>query len=85
MPKSRSRQKQRRSGASAYQLAPQQRKKTRSSPRWYGPVILGVMALGVIVIVLNYMGLVPGDTSPLYLWLGLGLIGVGFIGTMYWT
>jgi hypothetical protein len=36
------------------------------------------MGLGVLVIVLNYMGLVPGDTQQLYLWLGLGLIAVGF-------
>jgi hypothetical protein len=40
--------------------------------------VLGVMVVGVVVIVWNYMG---GNTSNAFLWLGLGLIAVGFIGT----
>jgi multisubunit Na+/H+ antiporter MnhB subunit len=74
MPKSRSRPKARR----RRYLAPPVKRKPRPSPAWFGWLILGVMGLGVLVIVLNYMGLVPGDTQQLYLWLGLGLIAVGF-------
>ena len=84
MPKSKGRTKRRSSGARAYQLAPARKKKHKGSPRWYGPMILLVMAIGVIVIVLNYMGLMPGDTQPYWLFAGLGLIGAGFIATMWW-
>ncbi len=48
---------------------------------------LGLMAAGVLVIVLNYVGLIPGtdgQADPIYLWVGLGLIGVGFVGTTFW-
>jgi hypothetical protein len=42
------------------------------------------MGIGVLVIVLNYMGILPfthDQTSPIALLVGLGLIGVGFLGT----
>jgi Cell division protein CrgA len=83
MPKSKSRQKR---PGQRYQLAPARRQKQKASPRWYGPLVLGVMALGVIIIVLNYVGKVPGSsgTENGYLFLGLGLIAVGFIGTTFW-
>lgn len=84
MPKSKGRQKQKKSGAKAYNLAPARRKKTKASPRWYGPLILIVMGAGVLAIVLNYIGLMPGSPDNLWLWVGLGLIGAGFIGTTFW-
>jgi hypothetical protein len=39
----------------------------------------------VAVVVLNYMGLMPG-TSPSgrYLWIGLGFIGLGFLAATQW-
>ena len=47
---------------------------------WYVPAAMFTfLALGVIVIVANYLGLLPGDTSNGYLLLGLGFITVGFI------
>jgi small-conductance mechanosensitive channel len=83
MPKSRSRAKPK--AKSRYQIAPDKPKRKRtSSPRWYAPVVLGVMGLGVLVIVLNYMGVLPftgGETSSVALIAGLGLIAVGFLGT----
>ena len=83
MPKSKGRSKKRSTGR-GYQLAPSRKKKRKGSPRWYGPAILALMGVGVVMIVLNYIGLVPGGTQPMWLFAGLGLIAVGFIGTMFW-
>lgn len=69
MPKSKSKRRR-------YQAPPAPR--PRPSPPWLGPAILGVLFLGLLVIVLNYLGLVPGGTRNLYLWAGLGLIALGF-------
>ncbi len=80
MPKSKGRSKK----GKGYSIAPQQRKKRTASPRWFGPAVLGVMGLGVVVILLNYVGLMPGGTANAWLWVGLGLIGAGFIGTTFW-
>ena len=48
-------------------------------------MLLTVMGLGVLVIVLNYIGIVlPGAPHNGWLWGGLGVIALGFFGTMYW-
>lgn len=82
MPKSRSRAK---GSDKRYQLEPTRKPpRAKPSPRWYPPVVLGVMGLGVVVIVLNYMAILPfthKQTSPLALIVGLAMIGVGFLGT----
>lgn len=72
MPKSKSKRRR-------YQPPP--KPKPKPSPRWYGPVVLTILFSGVIVILLNYLGLMPGTAGQarnLYLWLGLGLIALGF-------
>jgi hypothetical protein len=82
MPQSKGRQK---NAKKRYQLEPARKKKVKPPKRWYAPVVLSVMGVGVIVIVLNYMQVLPftgGTYRPLVLWLGLGLILVGFVGTM---
>ena len=76
MPESRGRTKKK---GARYQLEPQRRKKHKPMPRWYAPMVLGVMGVGVIVIVWNYLQ--GSDASNAFLWLGLGLIGLGFVGT----
>jgi multisubunit Na+/H+ antiporter MnhB subunit len=83
MPESRGRQKQRRRPY----VPPPPKKKRKPSPRWFGVLILGLMGVGVAMIVLNYMGLLPGTefgAINLYLWLGLGLIALGFAGATQW-
>jgi len=78
MPKSKSKRRR-------YQPPP--RKKPKPSPRWFGGSILAVMFAGVIAIVLNYLGVMPGThgtASNLWLFVGLGLIAVGFLTATQW-
>jgi cell division protein CrgA len=63
---------------------PPPKPKPKPSPRWLGPVILTILLVGVAIIVLNYLGLVPGGTTNLYLWVGLGLIALGFGAATQW-
>jgi hypothetical protein len=91
MPKSRSRPQPKRRYAT-----PPTPKKRKSSPRWFGGLILGFMFTGVIVIVLNYLGVMPGftfpftdwvigsDTNNFYLLGGLGMIAAGFLLATQW-
>ncbi len=48
------------------------------SPTWYVVVMFGLMVLGIVVILVNYMNLLPGGTSNAWLLGGLAMIGVGF-------
>ena len=79
MPQSKNRAKARKN---RYQLEPQRRKPAKQSPRWYGPLVLSLIAVGVGMIIWNYLQ--GADASNTYLWAGLGLIAVGFFGTMFW-
>ena len=51
------------------------------SSKKYILIMASLMVLGVLMIVLNYLTVLPGSVSKWYLWSGLGLIGVGFIMT----
>jgi hypothetical protein len=76
-----------RNASQRYQLEPDRKRAHRESPRWYGPALLVLMGIGVLTIVLNYMQVLPGTDAGaknLYLWAGLGLIAVGFLGTTRW-
>jgi Cell division protein CrgA len=88
MPKSKSRGKQRpRRASDRYRLDPDRKQRHKASPRWYGPLILTIMGIGVVMIVANYMGILPGTSaSPrnAYLFGGLALIAIGFLGTTRW-
>ena len=79
MAKSKGRPKQR---GSRYQLEPQRKKKVKASPRWYGPLMLVLMGIGVVAIVRNYT---RGDqASNTVLMGGLGVIAIGFFGVTFW-
>ncbi len=55
----------------------------RSSPWWVPALILAFFGVGVLVILLNYMG-VLGNASNVYLFAGLGCIVAGFIAATRW-
>jgi hypothetical protein len=54
-------------------------KKRPPSPKWVPALMFTFFALGVAVIVLNYLNLLPGEAKNSYLFLGLGLITAGFL------
>lgn len=49
------------------------------SPWWVPALMLAFFGVGVVGIVLNYLGLLPGGASNLYLVIGLVLIVCGFV------
>jgi hypothetical protein len=49
------------------------------SPPWVAPAMFGLLGVGALMIILNYVDLVPGGTSNWYLLAGLGLILGGII------
>jgi hypothetical protein len=44
--------------------------------------MFALMAGGVLMIILNYIGLFPGGQRSIYLYSGLGAIGIGFMMTL---
>ena len=54
-------------------------KEQKVSPVWVPVLMFALLGLGVLVIVLNYLDLLPGDASNGYLLVGLGLITGGFV------
>ena len=55
-------------------------KRKKVSPRWVPIVMFGCLGLGVLIILANYVGLMPGgEASNWYLLIGLGLITAGFL------
>jgi hypothetical protein len=54
-------------------------KNVKSSPRWMGILIIAMFVLGVLVVILNYTGLLPGGVDNLWLIAAIGAIFVGLI------
>jgi hypothetical protein len=46
---------------------------------WVPAVTFTALILGILVIILNYLGLLPGDQENRYLILGLILVTGGFV------
>lgn len=49
------------------------------SPRWVPVLMFTLLVLGMVIIVANYLEVLPGDAKNTYLFLGLGFITAGFI------
>jgi Cell division protein CrgA len=54
-------------------------KKASSSPLWIPVTMFTMMLTGVVVVITNYLGLLPQGASNNYLFVGLGLLVGGFI------
>ena len=55
-----------------------------SSPLWVPALMFSLLATGTLVIVLNYLGILPGEQQNSYLLLGLVEISAGFVfATIY--
>jgi len=79
MPQSKGRRKQ---TSGRYQLEPEKRQRSKASPRWYGPLMLSIMGVGVVILVWNYT---RGDKmSSGVMMFGFGLIAIGFFGVTFW-
>ena len=65
-------------------------KEFKVSPRWVPVLMFVLLGLGILIILLNYVGIVPGfgplpdDTSNWYLLIGLALILGGIITATQW-
>lgn len=57
-------------------------KEVKVSPTWYVVTMFALMAVGVVIIILNYIGLMPFDDPVNWLYVGLGCIAVGFMMTL---
>ena len=54
------------------------------SPHWYGWLIVAALGVGMLVIVLNYLAVLPGSVSSWYLVSGLVVMFAGFyLATRY--
>ena len=54
-------------------------KEIRRSARWFGPSILFLMIFGVLMILLNYLTVLPGSVTIWYLVAGLVVIFFAFM------
>jgi hypothetical protein len=54
-------------------------KSTKTSPKWMGILIIVMFLLGVLVVILNYAGLLPGGVNNLWLVAAIGAIFAGLI------
>jgi len=54
------------------------------SPKWVPFVMGGLLLLGALVILLNYLNVLPGSVSNWYLLIGLALISAGFVTATQW-
>jgi hypothetical protein len=65
-------------GTRSGRYTPPKPKTEKHSPLWVATTMTTALLSGVLVIVANYLSLLPGDTQNRYLFLGLGLVIVGF-------
>ena len=54
-------------------------KSAKTSPRWMGILIIVMFLLGVLVVILNYAGLLPGGVNNLWLVAAIGAIFAGLL------
>ena len=75
MPKSRSKRVRRQ---------PPPKAKPKRSPVWVPALFFTLLVGGVMVIIAHYLGVLPGGTQPVQLFIGLGLISASFVVATQW-
>ena len=71
-------------GASSRYTPPVPAKVKGPSPTWVPVLLFGLLILGALVIILNYMGLLPNAPQNYYLLIGLaGILGGILVATQY--
>jgi Cell division protein CrgA len=50
-----------------------------ASPQWVPVTMFALLVCGAAIVILNYLGVLPGEQQNRYLFLGLGEITAGFI------
>jgi hypothetical protein len=63
---------------------PPPKPKPKQSPPWVGALFFTLIGAGVIIIITNYLGVLPGGTNNTFLWIGLGLIAISFMVATQW-
>jgi VIT1/CCC1 family predicted Fe2+/Mn2+ transporter len=59
-------------------------KDVKVSPRWVPALMGAFLVLGALIILLNYVNLLPGSVTNWYLLVGLALITAGFVTATQW-
>jgi len=59
-------------------------KQVKVSPRWVPVLMASLLGLGALVILMNYIGVLPDGAKNGYLLVGLALITGGFITATQW-
>ena len=54
-------------------------REVKVSPRWVPVLMFACLGVGMVIIIINYLGLLPGGADNKYLLVGLALITAGFI------
>jgi hypothetical protein len=54
-------------------------KDKKVSPPWVPALMFTCLLLGMVIIISNYLNVLPGGTKNAYLFVGLGLITAGFV------
>jgi hypothetical protein len=67
------------SAADSGRYTPPIPREQKVSPLWVPVLMFTFLTVGVLVIILNYVNLLPGDANNGYLLLGLLLITAGFV------
>lgn len=81
MPESKGRKK---TASRRYQLHPQRKQRKKSSPRWFAPAMVALMLVGIGIIVWNFFRNNGQSFDPGTMWVGLGVLAMGFFGISFW-
>ena len=78
--KSKAKTKARPSGpAASKRYTPPPPKARAGSPQWVPVTMFALLVCGAAIVILNYLGVLPGEQQNRYLFLGLAEITAGFV------